>query len=67
MESKHNQKIRPAFRIGSGVLAFVCLGIVAIDWIEMDAADWKFHIAATALASFFLYIAMVGRIPNWLR
>jgi hypothetical protein len=66
MELKQNQKIRPIFRIASGILAFVCLGTVAIDWLEMGAADWKFYIAATVLALLLLYVAIVGRIPNWL-
>jgi hypothetical protein len=67
MELKQNRKIRPIFRIGSGILAFISLGIVVIDWLEVGAADWKFFVAAAALASFLLYISIVVRIPNWLR
>jgi hypothetical protein len=65
-EFKSN-RVRPIFRILAAIFAVVFLLTVAFDLTSLGFADYKFQIPGTFWAVVFLFVAITGRGPKWLR
>lgn len=63
---RKSNKVRPVFRALAGLLALMYIPVLLISPFA-EPFSYRFHIAGGFWAAFFLFVAVTGRGPSWLR
>jgi len=61
------KKVRPVFRILAAALCVTALAVLGASFLTQGIAAWKFQAAGMFLTGLFLYVAITGRGPRWVR